>query len=187
MRESYEGAAAATFLRGFAAVVTILSIVAAVVVWSTASQPHLVLDAGGASVSTGVNAATVLAGFLVLGEGTLLAVLTYAIGVTVDHLIAIRRQIDSLVPSGASIDSATNELVQRPGTYRLVLVALGNDAEGVARVLREQSNWHWSERELRREGAGTVLGSSLTEARAHALREALAARGVVAEIEADTR
>jgi hypothetical protein len=194
-KQSYEGAAVATFLRGFAPVVAILSTVAAIVVWSTAGQPHVVLDGGEPYVSTGVNAATILAGFLVLGEGILLALLTYAIGVTVDHLIAIRRQIDSgtarLVATDASIgmsmDEPTRGLDSLPVTYRLVLVSVGQDAKGVKQILEAQSNWHWSERELRREGAGTILGSSLTEARAHALREALAARGVVAEIEADTR
>jgi hypothetical protein len=115
--------------------------------------------------------------------------------VTVDHLIAIRRQIDSgtarLVATdastGMSMDEPKRELDLRPVTYRLVLVSVGQDTKGVKQILQEQSNWHCNERELRREGAGTVLGSSLTEARAQALREALAARGVVAEIEADTR
>ena len=113
-KQSYEGAAAATFLRGFAAVVAILSVVAAVVVWSTAGQPHFALDGGEPYVSTGVNAATVLAGFLVLGEGILLAVLTYAIGVTVDHLIAIRRQIDSGTARLVATDASAGMSIDEP-------------------------------------------------------------------------
>src|SRR5262249_38686085 len=114
-QRTYEGAGAATFLKSIAILVAAIATLGAVVGWATATQAHLSADG---NIETGVNLATVLAGVLLLGEGILLAVLTYAVGVTVDHLIAIRRLLDSgatgLVPGATSIGAPADEPVPGP-------------------------------------------------------------------------
>lgn len=192
MSTPQEGSGAAKFLKGFAVINGVLAAIGAIAVWTTATQPRLEVS-GGVHLVQGVNPQTVVTGVLILGEGILVSVVTFAIGAIVEHVIALRVQLDAFSPSTttgikenhpreeAGVPSPTRTSV--PPGYRVTITSFGETSPAkIARILNDFLPGQYG-RDAQLGEAPLVIDAGPSFATAEGMRAAFARSKVPAKID----
>jgi hypothetical protein len=188
---SYEGEGTYSSLKVGAVVVGVLSVIGAIGIGLTSTEPHLELDAvQGVTVSEDADPTVIVAAIIVFAQGILLALVLWAIGTIGQHVVALRkasvRKVEEPftrpIPAPPPADLTPESRPSGEQTYIVVLHSLGSARPRHLRRLVSGHTGDWIAISALKE-PDLVIASRLSDVKAEALRADLEEAGASASVE----